>query len=408
MVVMFGSVPTMFTSYNRYVVLLPRADGIGPGTPVRRSGVPIGRVESVELLDATGEVRIVILVEKKFTIWDNEEPVPTGNLLGGEHSIDFRPRAPTVREANGTSGLNHHGDTEESAEPPQPPKPVPPGSEIRGRAPADSQSVLNELGRVLPIAEQSLTDLSKASKEFSRTIPQFDAAVREVSELSRATREILPEVRRTNEEAQVTIRTWGSVGERLNVLLITNEDLIVQTLKDLDDALVRIGRTFSDENLRNLNNILKNTQTASDRFPAIAQNLDELMKDSRATLRRLDATLREADVVMANLKKGTQPLADNGDRIIRNLDEGSERLNRVLADVQELMQVLNRNDGTVQRLITDPALYNNLNEAACQAAKMLPRLERALRDLEVFADKIARHPESLGVGGAVRPSSGIK
>jgi phospholipid/cholesterol/gamma-HCH transport system substrate-binding protein len=39
---------------------------------------------------------------------------------------------------------------------------------------------------------------------------------------------------------------------------------------------------------------------------------------------------------------------------------------------------------------------------------MVPRFDRILRDFEVFADKIARHPESIGVGGAVRPSAGLK
>ena len=36
------------------------------------------------------------------------------------------------------------------------------------------------------------------------------------------------------------------------------------------------------------------------------------------------------------------------------------------------------------------------------------RAEKITRDLEVFADKIARRPELIGVGGAVRPSSGLK
>jgi len=40
--------------------------------------------------------------------------------------------------------------------------------------------------------------------------------------------------------------------------------------------------------------------------------------------------------------------------------------------------------------------------------RILPRVDRILRDIEVFADKIARHPESLGVGGAIRPNSGLK
>jgi phospholipid/cholesterol/gamma-HCH transport system substrate-binding protein len=38
----------------------------------------------------------------------------------------------------------------------------------------------------------------------------------------------------------------------------------------------------------------------------------------------------------------------------------------------------------------------------------MPRLERILKDLETFSDKLARHPELLGVRGAVRPSEGLK
>ena len=42
------------------------------------------------------------------------------------------------------------------------------------------------------------------------------------------------------------------------------------------------------------------------------------------------------------------------------------------------------------------------------AARLMPRLDRALRDIEVFADKLARHPELIGLGGAVNPSRGLK
>ena len=41
-------------------------------------------------------------------------------------------------------------------------------------------------------------------------------------------------------------------------------------------------------------------------------------------------------------------------------------------------------------------------------ARVMPRLDRVMRDVEVFADKIARHPESLGLGGVVSPSAGLK
>src|SRR5205807_2046870 len=92
----------------------------------------------------------------------------------------------------------------------------------------------------------------------------------------------------------------------------------------------------------------------------------------------------------------------------KSLDESSENLNRVLRDLRELIQVVARNDGTVQRLLSDPSLYNNLNDSALMTAKILPRLDRVMRDMEIFADKLARHPELLGISGALRPSTGIK
>ena len=64
--------------------------------------------------------------------------------------------------------------------------------------------------------------------------------------------------------------------------------------------------------------------------------------------------------------------------------------------------------GALRRFLNDPSIYNNLSDAACMLTRMLPRVDRILRDVEVFANKIARHPESLGVGGVVSPSSGLK
>ena len=55
-----------------------------------------------------------------------------------------------------------------------------------------------------------------------------------------------------------------------------------------------------------------------------------------------------------------------------------------------------------------PSLYQNLSDTTLMLTRLMPRVERILRDVEVFADKIARHPESLGLRGAVSPDSGLK
>ena len=39
---------------------------------------------------------------------------------------------------------------------------------------------------------------------------------------------------------------------------------------------------------------------------------------------------------------------------------------------------------------------------------LLKNLQPIVQDMRVFTDKVARRPELLGVGGALRPSSGLK
>ena len=73
-----------------------------------------------------------------------------------------------------------------------------------------------------------------------------------------------------------------------------------------------------------------------------------------------------------------------------------------------LLQTFGRGNGSIQKLLTDPAVYQNLDDAAGSLARVLARAEKISRDLEVFADKIARRPELIGIGGAVHPSSGLK
>ncbi|MCP4506445.1 MAG: hypothetical protein GY826_08620, partial [Fuerstiella sp.] len=71
-------------------------------------------------------------------------------------------------------------------------------------------------------------------------------------------------------------------------------------------------------------------------------------------------------------------------------------------------KLVNQNDGTVKKLLTDPSVYRNLNSTAASLVVLLENLKPVVSDLQVFSDKVARHPELLGVRGVVRGSSGIK
>ena len=60
------------------------------------------------------------------------------------------------------------------------------------------------------------------------------------------------------------------------------------------------------------------------------------------------------------------------------------------------------------RLTKDPELYTHLTAAAQNVEELTQQLRPILNDARAFSDKIARHPELLGVRGALQTSPGIK
>jgi phospholipid/cholesterol/gamma-HCH transport system substrate-binding protein len=407
LIMLFGGWSRFFHAYSRYTITFTNAAGVAPGTPVRRSGVRIGEVESVELDDATGLVRVGVKVEAEHPVRKNDQPTIVHGLLGGDTSIDFVPRA-----ANGKAP-----DT----------SPVPPGTTLQGRPeggnlaqqgadllPAtretlqEAQKSFEKLNKSLPLVDDVLREYRALGQALRDVVPEFRRTNDEIRELTKSTRETLPELRRTNDEVQLTARNWGKVGERVDVFLQTNEQKLTRAVDQLNDALRRVNATFSDENQKNLSETLKNAREGSQRLDSITKNTDELIKEGRKTMTQLNSAATRADEVLNNLQQATRPIAERTGPIMRNLDESSQKLNQLLGDFSDFLRGFGRGDGTLQRLLTDPSLYNQLNDVACMITRSLPRVDRILGDLEIFADKLARHPEALGLGGVVRPGTGLK
>jgi phospholipid/cholesterol/gamma-HCH transport system substrate-binding protein len=423
LVTVFGGLPDLFKRWNHYTVTFDDATGVAPGTPVRRAGVRIGEVEGVGLDEETGKALVGIKVDDRYPVRKDEQPVLVRGLIGGDTSIDFVRRRPQKGRPDAT--------------------PVEPGSTLAGGGAADPGNMAREAAKLLPPARETLEEMEKVLvrldkmmplledtlREFRATakvgreavpalrsaaeeirgvakvgreaVPSFKAAADELRELSRTTREAipslkaageevrelaksgratLPELRRTNAELQAAARSWGKAGDRVDALLKANEAKINQSLDRLNEALKQASVMFSEENQKNFS----------------------------SSLRRSNEMLGRANVVMDDLQKASKPLADRTPAILRNLDEGTDRLNRALGDLRELFRMTAQSNGTLQRLLTDPSLYNRLDEAACMVTRVLPRVDRILQDVEVFADRIARHPEALGLGGVVHPSTGLK
>ncbi len=492
MVIMFGSFGTArwFRRTTSYIVTFSEAPGLAPGTPVRRSGVRVGEVTDVTLDDETGQVKVGIAIDKRFTIRMNEKPTLSATVIGGDSVIDFIPR------------------------PKEPNKDVvPPGTTIAGEVQATVGTLLSKASEVVPNTQELMNDIRKSLQSLERLTPAMEDTMKEYRDLARDARALVPEVKQTNTQVQqlvksanevmpdvkktaeeirklttalneaapevletnrelqkliksandafpdarkaiqemqkflaslndampelrktnkdvqdlvrsandvmpdvkTTVRDLGAaaqqynkLGENLDKLVKDNQAKVSRIIDNVNATLDRALDLLSNENRRNVTDTIRNLRNASDRLPETSKNLDEALKEIKETSKRLRESMTKADEVLTNVRDVTKPLAERGPNIMRNLDETLDRLNKVLGDVRELMRVVGESDGTFRRFLTDPALYNHLDDAVLTICRAMPRVDRILKDVETFADKLARHPESIGLGGVVKPGSGLK
>jgi phospholipid/cholesterol/gamma-HCH transport system substrate-binding protein len=436
LIILFGRAPMVFTRQVEYYVTLTQAPGVQPGTPVRKSGVKIGEVESVDLQPETGQVTVQIAVDRKYQLLQGDVAT-LGRSLLGDTSINF------VLE----------GDNRELA---------PSGFVYQGKLDPDLAAALRKATDLVGITESTLEEIRSAAKAINTSIP---------------------DVRRTNSEIQIAASNFARAAEGIDNMVRGNQDRLVKAIDAFVDAAGKTANVLSDENQRNLSVALQNIRNASGRFEQVMQdtevlvketqktvkvvgervdvagksadeffteatktvknvgdridtvgknaetlmtesrqtmkivgervdsvgrNADELIKESRVTVRRVNDSLSRTDEVLANLQQATKPLAERAPSVMKNLDESTARLNLITYNVGEFTRGLNQGDGTLRRLIMDPSLYQSIDDLAKNLNKSACRFDNILRDLELFADKVARHPELLGVSGAVSPSSGIK
>jgi ABC-type transporter Mla subunit MlaD len=451
LVVLFGGAPQLFSADAKYTVLFPEAPGIGPGTPIRKSGVRIGQVTGLDLDPDSGQVRVQIAVNRKYLPKRSEEANITRGLLSGDTAVDFLPRLgpdgqPVPREPEWEPGGEIPGIP-----------PLTPRSVINQASLAQAQESLNKItntferfAQAAPKLEATADEATRLFKDVRQAAPKLEATADEATQLLRDIRAFVPELRRTNQKIQTLIgpdpvpppkgggvmpagflaqppppaadanikEVLRSAQEALSAVRPAVEEFRA-TLKRLEpelngaakgarQALEGINDVLSPENRKQVAELLKNLNAVSAGVIRFSGALGSTLDQAEKTLKNVDAQITQAGLVVGDVRAVTRPLALQGENLVRSVAESAAALNKVLAEVRGVVTAFAREDGTVQKLITDPTVYQNLDAAAGSLARILARSEKITRDFEVFSDKVARRPELIGVGGALRPSAGLK
>ncbi len=432
---LFGGAPRVFDSRAQYVILFSEAPGIVPGTPVRKSGVRIGEVTALDLEENTGQVRVTIVVDKKYLPRQNEEATVFRGILSGDTSLDFIPKVTADGLPVTTRGEAYAVN-----------------AEIVGQTPINPNTLVRQASGVLPSAQESMARILNSIQRVEQVIPKVERAFDEIAELAKAGKDFVPELRETNKKVQSLIsfddppqkpkpddKAEGSLRATLadirdfikatrplvddvRKVIKDNEAELSGTLKAVRKTAEGTSDLFNEENKKNLGTIIKNVQTASDELNKSLKVVTLFLDTGEKTLRELNArmpqiertlsaaesAMKGAEGAIKNIETATKPIAENADQIVKNINVTADQLAKTLGEVRETLRTVNRGDGTLQKVLTDPLLYNQLNDATLVLTRTLVRAEKIAADLQVFADKIARRPESLGIGGAIRPNAGLK
>lgn len=341
MVLLFGETPALVRDTYTIYIHFPSAPGVSRDTPVRKSGILIGRVTNVAFVDPDDNddaegVIVTVAIDADMKIRMNEIPRITRSVLGGDATIDFF-RSP---------------DPDASR------KEVVPGQLVAGIAGADPLQVIGNLEG----------ELTEAMRSISFTSDEIGGLVRRVNDMLAANDEQFARILDTTEYTMVDLRT--AVG--------------------------------------NFNDIFGDDESRARLRQAIA-DAPELIREVRDVFTELRGTVDLADENLANLRGFTEPLGAQGEELVTRVNSTVDKLDRLMEDLLQFSGRLSSPQGTIGQLLENPELYQNLNQAAENVACLTRELKPILDDVRVISDKIARHPEDLGVRGLISGRrSGIK
>jgi len=148
------------------------------------------------------------------------------------------------------------------------------------------------------------------------------------------------------------LETLGSRGDELG-------DDLSNTFTELNQFLGQLNETFDDDARVTMNQTLRSTSQATERIAAILENkqteIDLAIESGSSMLAQLDTLATDSrprvDSLMVTLEKN-----------IRDLEQIRIELEGATSGLNEIIEKINNGEGTLGKMVNDPAVYDNLDE----------------------------------------------
>ena len=220
--------------------------------------------------------------------------------------------------------------------------------------------------------------------------------------------ELTSSIASLQDRAAKTLDTMDKAGQdirtvlgRVDRLLATNEDKINRIVDETSETMKLLQTA-----LANSNDILGDPKLREQIKQTISQ-MPEILRETKATVERMGGTFASLEQNMRNVEGLTKPLGDRGEALVGDAADSMHKLNLLTDNLLRFSQQVNDQDGSLGALLHDKELYLHVSHLAKNLDELTRDLKPIVNNVEIFSDKIARHPSDL-IKGAWKKDSGLK
>lgn len=165
----------------------------------------------------------------------------------------------------------------------------------------------------------------------------------------------------TGTYAQTMMETLGAQGEQLG-------SDVSNSINELNQFLRQLNETVDDDTRGKLDETLSNLAESTN---SVATLLEQKQGDINTAIESGSRVLSQLDTLTTNNRPKVDSLMTSLEENVRQLSVVREELETASASLNQLLDKLNRGEGTMGKLINDPSVYENIDSLTIELNKLV-------------------------------------